>query len=106
MGMLSDLKFQLKNRNYIDSTPEIWFPKPLKVKLKGVECEDCIEYVGVKKTGRSIKLFTINDCVTLSALDNMLQWYVFCTLRSMTDSRYPFDFEKVYEVESIFSKRD
>ena len=60
----------------------------------------------LKKTGRSIKLFTINGCVTLSALDNMLQSYVFCTLRSMTDSRYPFDLDKVYEVERIFSKMD
>ena len=104
--MLSDLKFQLKNRNYIDTCNEIWFPKPLKIKLKGAEWEDSIKYFCVKKVGRSIKLFTTNDCVTLSALNKMLQDYVFCALRSMTDSRYPFDFDKVYEVESIFSKRD
>lgn len=104
MGMLSDLKFQLKNRNYIDTQNEIWFPKPLKVKLKGIECEDCIKYVCVKKVGRSIKLFTMNDCITLSSLDKMLQWYVFRVLLSMTDDRYPFDFEKVYEVENIVSK--
>ena len=104
MGMLSELKFQLENVSYIDTQSEIWFPKPLKVQVKDVQCDDPINYVCVKKIGRIIKLCTISDSVTLSATDKMLQWYVYCVLRSMTDSRYPFDFEKVYEVDTIKDK--
>lgn len=106
MGVISsDLKHELENVQHLDNiNNEILFPKPLKIRVEGKD--DFIQFLSVKKIGKTIKLCSINDNITLSNTHFMLQWYVFRTLRSMSDSRYPFDLDKVYEVERIFSKRD
>lgn len=104
MGVInSDLKHQLDNVHYIDAVNEIWFPKPLKVTIKNLERGE-IEYICIKKVGRIIKLCTVNDCITLSNAHFMLQWYLYRVLLSMKDPRYPFDYESIYELESILAK--
>ena len=105
MGTINrDLKHQLDNVHHIDTCNEIWFPKPLKIRIQNVNCDDYIKYVCIKKIGRTIKLYTENDSITLSNTNFMLQWYLYCVLLSMKDNRYSFDFNKVYEIDSIQNK--
>lgn len=101
----SDLKHQLDNVHYLDSNNEIWFPKPLKVRIKNSKSEDnVLEFVCIKKVGKITKLCTVYSSTTLSNIHFMLQWHLYRVLLSMKDPRYPFDFEQVYEIETFLNK--
>lgn len=105
MGSISrDLHHQLFNVHHIDSNLEVWFPQPLKVRVASAADTDPMEFVCIKKVGRSLKVCTLSSAFTLSTVHYMLQWRLQQVLLSMQDPRYPFDLGQVYEVDSIILK--
>ena len=105
MGSIShDLQHQLFNVHHIDSNLEVWFPQPLKVRVASAADTDPMEFVCIKKVGRSLKVCTLSSAFTLSTVHYMLQWRLQQVLLSMKDPRYPFDLGQVYEVDSIILK--
>lgn len=99
-----DLHHQLFNVHHIDSNLEVWFPQPLKVRVVSAADTDPMEFVCIKKVGRSLKVCTLSSAFTLSSVHYLLQWRLQQVLLSMKDPRYPFDLEQVYEVDSIILK--
>lgn len=99
MAMLSYLRWILDNRFYLGDTRDVIdFPKPLKVSYNG---KDYIEYLNITKRqgSRVIKINSIYNSTTLSTLPRFLQGIVYNALNSMDDSRYSFDWNRIYKIE-------